>query len=98
MFDKGLVNEFNENLKKFNLTEKSQSMQAIGYKELFLLNELDMTQIKELIKQHTRNYAKRQITFLKSFKDAKWFDITEGFDKIFDFVKNKLSIKDDNND
>ena len=99
MFDLGLVDEFNANLKRFNLSKNCQSMQAIGYKELFLLNEnSDEKQVKELIKQHTRNYAKRQLTFLRSFKDAKWFDTDKNISELFDFVQNKLGLKRNKND
>lgn len=65
MFDNGLVNEVQHLLEKyqFSLTAKA----AIGYKEVieYLSNEFDFEQCKELIKQRTRNYAKRQVTFFK---------------------------------
>ncbi|MDE6188695.1 MAG: tRNA (adenosine(37)-N6)-dimethylallyltransferase MiaA [Clostridia bacterium] len=53
-----------------------QSMQAIGYKEFkpFFDGEIDETQLKEKIKQNSRNYAKRQVTWLKKYDFAKWFD------------------------
>lgn len=62
MFEAGLKEEVNDLI---NVYGKSlRSMQAIGYKEFFD-NELSLEEIKELIKKHTRNYAKRQITFFK---------------------------------
>lgn len=83
MFDLGLEKEI-KNLLDLGMVQKdSQSMQAIGYKELFDyfdgIKTLDET--KELIKQHTRNYAKRQVTFFKSFEDAIWLENEEDKEK-----------------
>ena len=94
MFETGLVDEFRTNTKKYNLNEKSQSMQAIGYKELFLLEDNNLTDVKELIKQHTRNYAKRQLTFLRSFKDAQWFDPKNHFDNALKYIQKRLYEKE----
>lgn len=94
MFDDGLIEEFNNCVKKYNLTLNNQSMQAIGYKELFNINNIGLEQTKELIKQHTRNYAKRQITFFKGFKElAKWFDISTEKIKALEFINLKLKGK-----
>ena len=83
MFDLGLEKEIKNLLDLGMLQKDSQSMQAIGYKELFDyfdgIKTLDET--KELIKQHTRNYAKRQVTFFKSFEDAIWLESEEDKEK-----------------
>lgn len=44
-----------------------QSMQAIGYKEFvnYFNNHCSLEETVNLIKQHTRNYAKRQMTFIR---------------------------------
>ncbi|MBE7074386.1 MAG: tRNA (adenosine(37)-N6)-dimethylallyltransferase MiaA [Clostridiales bacterium] len=46
------------------------AMKAIGYKELFpfLNNEKSLEECTEILKQKSRNYAKRQFTFLNQFK------------------------------
>lgn len=46
-----------------------QALNTVGYKEVFkyLDNEYQYEEMKEKIKQHTRNYAKRQITWLKKY-------------------------------
>lgn len=71
MMDRGLENEV-EGLQKFK-TEKA--LDTVGYKELF--DYLDGKTTKEnavaLIKQHTRNYAKRQMTWFKRDPDFRWF-------------------------
>ncbi|MBD7983610.1 tRNA (adenosine(37)-N6)-dimethylallyltransferase MiaA [Sporosarcina sp. Sa2YVA2] len=53
-----------------------QSVQAIGYKELFLHfeNELPLEDALEMIKKNTRNYAKRQMTYFKNKMEIFWFD------------------------
>lgn len=53
-----------------------QPMKAIGYKEVvsFLKGEISKEDTISLIKQHTRNYAKRQITFLKGMSGLVYID------------------------
>ena len=36
------------------------------------LGSMTMNDVKELIKQNSRNYAKRQITFFKTLPDVQW--------------------------
>ena len=55
-----------------------QCMQAIAYKEWALRESgLGENEIIELIKKNTRNYAKRQVTWFKQYKDAVHLDMTE---------------------
>lgn len=70
MFENGLVAEV-EGLLKNGITEEMQCMQGIGYKEVAEGLRLGSTQeeMKELIKQKTRNYAKRQQTFFKRMQN-----------------------------
>ena len=65
MFNKGLVEEVKYLLSKYNLSRTAKA--AIGYKEIIdaLANNSSMEEAKELIKQRSRNYAKRQVTFFK---------------------------------
>lgn len=92
MFDEGLLNEVERIIKKYNLTKFSQSMQAIGYREFFdyFENKIDYLTLKNLIKQHTRNYAKRQITWFKTMPNAVWFNVNDK-EKIIDYLKTKLN-------
>ena len=73
MFDNGLVEEV-ESLVKRGITEKNQCMQAIGYKEVleYLKNSNYRSTMRDIIKQNTRRYAKRQITFFKKLKGLVW--------------------------
>ncbi len=65
MFDKGLVEEVNGLLNKYQLSITAR--EAIGYKEVidYISGVASLEDCKEVIKQRTRNYAKRQVTFFK---------------------------------
>ena len=56
--------------------ESSQSMQAIGYKELVpvVKGHIQMDDAVEKLKQHSRKYAKRQLTWFKNKMDVRWLD------------------------
>lgn len=74
MIKNGLIDEVKEVLKVCR--KDALSMQAIGYKEIikFLEGEWTLDFAIEKIKQNTRNYAKRQITYFKSLPNIVWFD------------------------
>lgn len=65
MFDEGLLNEVKSLQKSYKLSKTARA--AIGYKEILdaLENNTSIDDAKELIKQRTRNYAKRQVTYFK---------------------------------
>ena len=75
MIKDGLIEE-TEGLLKIGYHAGLNSMKAIGYAEIirYLQGGLSREDAIELIKQNTRRYAKRQITFFKGFKDAVWLD------------------------
>lgn len=74
MVEQGLVEEVKDLIKKY--PEFPTAMQAIGYKEIvqYLNNELTKEEAIEKIKQETRRYAKRQITWFKRIENLKWID------------------------
>lgn len=74
MFSLGLVDEVKNLLNKYELSSTAKA--AIGYKEVidYLENRLTLEEAKDLIKQRTRNYAKRQVTFFKNQFDLKMYD------------------------
>ena len=51
-------------------------MQALGYKEVveYLENKLTYDEMIEKIKQETRRYAKRQLTWFRKNNDYIWLD------------------------
>ncbi|WP_245870545.1 tRNA (adenosine(37)-N6)-dimethylallyltransferase MiaA [Ezakiella peruensis] len=72
----GLLDEF-ETLKKLGVKDDAQSMTAIGYKELVKYKNgvYDFDTAINLIKQHSRNYAKRQLTWFRNDEKAKFIDV-----------------------
>lgn len=72
MFASGLEREVRDLLDKGLVTKDSQSMQAIGYKEFFPYFEglRTLSEVKDEIKQNTRRYAKRQMSWLRRYKFA----------------------------
>lgn len=70
MFEQGLVAEV-RGLMERGVTNESQCMQGIGYKEIAEGLEKGWTEgeMKELVKKNTRNYAKRQETFFKRMQN-----------------------------
>ena len=78
MLEAGLVEEV-RSLLDSGVTPESQSMQGIGYKEVvqYLNNEISYSTMCDIIKQNTRNYAKRQITFFKKLPGLLWLDVRD---------------------
>lgn len=59
-----------------NLGKVKQAKQAIGYKEFFafLEGQENLTQATDRLKQASRKYAKRQLTYFNNKLPTKWFD------------------------
>jgi tRNA dimethylallyltransferase len=76
MLAEGLVEEC-QNLLQMGYSPKFNALQTVGYKEVFqhLRGEISYSEMVELIKQHTRNYAKRQMTWFRKMNGVEWFDI-----------------------
>lgn len=92
MFEMGLIKEV-KRLIDLGYSKDLNSMQAIGYKEMFALFEGSCSEeeAKELIKQNSRRYAKRQLTWFKRNEEALWLsgDIEEKALKLTgDFLNN----------
>ncbi|MBF0585386.1 tRNA (adenosine(37)-N6)-dimethylallyltransferase MiaA [Prosthecochloris sp. N3] len=77
MIEQGLVTEAEKLYTRYReLLPQSppNALMTVGYKELFqyLDGEVTLEQAVRLIKQHTRNYAKRQLTFFKNRSNVDW--------------------------
>ena len=74
MINQGLIEEVKNLIKKY--PKFPTAMQAIGYKEIveYLNNEITKEEAIEKIKQETRRYAKRQITWFKRIENIIWLD------------------------
>lgn len=77
MVEDGLENEVRNLYVKYG--SKPRAFQAIGYKELILYfkNELSLDKAIELIKKNTRNYAKRQLTYIRHQFPVEYYKNTE---------------------
>ena len=73
MFARGLTEEV-RGLLSAGLTEENTAMQAIGYKETAaaLRGEYDLGEAKARIKQASRRYAKRQLSWLRGRPEVHW--------------------------
>ena len=76
MVAQGLVNEVTMLLAR-GIPANCQAMQGIGYKEVIrhLQGEIDLPTAVESIKQATRNFAKRQLTWYRKMPYITWFDV-----------------------
>lgn len=54
-----------------------QAVQGIGYKEFFpyFRGDLELEDSIEIVKQHSRQYAKRQLTWFKNRMTVEWYDM-----------------------
>ncbi len=67
---------FLEEAKAVHDFRSHNALQTVGYKELFdyIDGKTTLPEAVELIKLHTRQYAKRQLTFFNKHKDYSWFE------------------------
>ena len=75
MISCGLVNEVENLIKVYG--KNCQCFSAIGYKEIieYFDGKCTLDDAIDAIKQGSRNYAKRQISYFKRFKNAKWIEV-----------------------
>lgn len=75
MMQAGLLAEVEQLLK--TVPADAQAMQAIGYKELvpYLHGQAELADCVALIKQHSRHFAKRQLTYFRNQMPTHWFDL-----------------------
>lgn len=95
MYETGLVEEVKA-LFDEGIPAESQSIRAIGYKELYdyFKGFISLEESKELIKRNSRRYAKRQYTWFNNQMDVTWFKVdVQHFDKtvqeVLTYVQNK---------
>ncbi|WP_342578451.1 tRNA (adenosine(37)-N6)-dimethylallyltransferase MiaA [Psychrobacillus sp. FSL K6-2843] len=78
LYDKGIRN--------------SQSIQAIGYKEIYeyLDGKKTLEEALERLKQNSRRYAKRQLTYFRNKMDIHWFNPFEDNKRILEEINSFL--------
>lgn len=97
MIENNLIEEV-VNLLKIGYNKSDTSMQALGYKEIveYLEGKTTLEEAIEKLKKGTRRYAKRQITWFKSYDFIKWFYVDDFHDfkelkkKIIEYLAGKL--------
>lgn len=99
MLEQGLLEEvkyfYDQGLKD------CQSIQAIGYKELYdyFACKIHLETAVENLKQNSRRYAKRQLTWFRNKMNVEWFDMSvsndaeKKFAEISKFIEGKLEIR-----
>lgn len=87
MFEEGLMEEAKTYYPHRNLN----SLNTVGYKELFEYfdGNWDLDFAKNMIKQNSRRYAKKQLTWFNRDKDINWFRPDQQ-EEILSFLKNRL--------
>jgi tRNA dimethylallyltransferase len=85
MVEEGLIEE----VKRFYKDRHLNSLNTVGYKELFDCFDGNITQEKaiELIKRNSRHYAKRQISWFSRDKEIVWFH-PEKEENIIEFINS----------
>ncbi|MFB3160122.1 tRNA (adenosine(37)-N6)-dimethylallyltransferase MiaA [Neobacillus sp. 179-J 1A1 HS] len=99
MISEGLLDEVSR-LHRQGLRD-CQSIQAIGYKEIYdyLDGKVGLDLAIENLKQNSRRYAKRQLTWFRNKMEVQWFDMTDvsnlskKITEISQYVEGKLQVK-----
>lgn len=86
MLQQGLVEEVKKLREKYNCFPTA--MQGLGYKEVvtYLKEECSYEEMVETIKQETRRYAKRQLTWFRKNKETVWLNAENGIPNNVDII------------
>ncbi len=102
MFQRGLIDEVRTLLNNPSGLSK-QASQALGYKEIidFFNGKYTLSEVTGVIKLGTRRFAKRQMTWFRSFSNIYWIractdnDTTQLSEMVLEwFIKNKPLLKE----
>lgn len=76
MINNGLLKEVEDLIGQYDYNSQSGFYNAIGYKEFiaYFNKKCSLEEAIEAVKQNSRHYAKKQITFFKRYDEAVWFD------------------------
>ena len=86
MFEQGLIEEVKNILEKYS--DFPTAMQGIGYKEVveYLRGDVTKEEMIEKLKQETRHYAKRQLTWFRKNKEIIWLDAEKNMQDNIDII------------
>ena len=87
MMQQGLLEEVKNLLPQKHLN----ALQTVGYNELFdfLENKTDLNTAVDSIKQNTRKFAKRQLTWFRRDEEIKWFEPNQ-IKEMLNYLTSKL--------
>lgn len=87
MMAEGLVDE----ARKLYPYHELNALNTVGYKELFdyFENKCSLDEAVQKIKDHTRQYARRQLTWFRKKKDTNWF-LPDEDELILNFLKETI--------
>jgi tRNA dimethylallyltransferase len=90
MISQGLIDEVQQLLPYRNLN----ALNTVGYTEIFeyLDGKTDLATAIEMIKQNTRRFAKRQLTWFRKDKDIKWF-LTTDVSAIISYIDEAIAAR-----
>lgn len=93
MVSEGLIEEAKTMYPKRHLN----SLNTVGYKEIFehFDGKTSLNEAIEHIKINTRQYAKRQMTWLRKNNDYQWFTIEE-IPEMINYIKSIINSENDN--
>lgn len=90
MINQGLEKEVRNLLEKYS--EFPTAMQGLGYKEVveYFNGILTRGEMIDKIKQESRRYAKRQLTWFRRNKEIIWLDANEEMEKNIKTILERL--------
>ncbi|WP_436414770.1 tRNA (adenosine(37)-N6)-dimethylallyltransferase MiaA [Petrimonas sp.] len=90
MIEDGLVEEARKLYPKRHLN----SLNTVGYKELFEYfdGNCSLDFAIEKIKQHSRNYARKQLTWFNKDKEINWINLSEGETDVVEKIPGLIKI------
>lgn len=93
MLEQGLIAEVENLVKKYS--NFPTAMQGLGYKEVveFLNKEISKEEMIDKIKQESRRYAKRQLTWFRKNKEIIWLDGLADRQKNIDLIINEAELQ-----
>lgn len=91
MLENGLIEEVENLQKKYN--HFPTAMQGLGYKEVveYLQSKITREEMIEKIKQESRRYAKRQLTWFRKNKQTIWIDGLANLEDNINIIEKELN-------
>lgn len=89
--DQMILNGLIEEAKNLYPFQNLAALQTVGYTELFdyFEGKHDLQTAIKKIKQHSRNYAKRQISWFKRDKEFEWFS-PNNYERILQYINKQI--------